>query len=124
GCAFSIVDEPEVLYRVWPTAETPAMWASSRASESESVPMLRTARAEPVSSIETTPTDSWPRCWSEYSPSCARCVASACPWTPKMPHILYEQSQMIRRECRRQELGHGTCAAAPAMILGMASWYA
>ena len=54
----SIVDEPAVLYRVWPTAETPGYFASSCANVSESVPIMRTARACPPASIETTPTDS------------------------------------------------------------------
>ena len=58
GCAFSIVDEPDVLYRVCPTAVTPCSLASSVASASESVPMFRAARALPAGSIDTTPTDS------------------------------------------------------------------
>jgi hypothetical protein len=62
GWAFSMVEEPAVLYRVWPTADVPGTLASSWPNASLSVPMLRTARARPASSIETTPTDSCPRC--------------------------------------------------------------
>ena len=36
------------------------------------VPIDRTTRALPWASNTATPTDSWPRCCSEYSPSCAR----------------------------------------------------
>ena len=68
GCAFSIVDDPDVLYRVWPTADTPGNLASSLPRLSDSVPIFLTARAFPAGSIDTTPTDSCPRCCNEYRP--------------------------------------------------------
>ena len=49
------------------------------AGMSDTSPIERIACAPPSRSRATMPNDSWPRCWSEYSPRCVRWTASGCP---------------------------------------------
>ena len=66
GCAFARIDEPAVLYRVWPMPVLPiSSGISLSASPSETSPIARTECARPASSTVTIPDDSCPRCWSE-----------------------------------------------------------
>ena len=73
GCAFSMVEVPAVLYRVWPMATGPGSSASSVPPKpSEMSPIRWTACATPSLPTATMPADSCPRCWREYSPRCTR----------------------------------------------------